>query len=165
MLLSGLMAFSLFACTDPKNSQEKPNKDPVIIAYNTIIQDSNGENKCFWPDGEAIWDNKNHRIDEIQSATLSLQTEYDISFFCSNKEMEVSNREFYYPTEFEYDKIKIDIKESDKPNHFILTVLQPCDKEEIIITLNPSITIADENGKPTSAPSPKTIKITISTNV
>jgi len=84
-------------------------------------------------------------------------------FFASNHEVELSNTEFYFPTEFEYDGTKIEIKKSDKENHFILKVLRPCDKERIVSILKPATTILGKNGELIKIPSPYKITITIST--
>lgn len=169
ILFASLAALSLFACgsKQPEHGSESDTDAPnnqvrVRMAYDTLIQDANGEHKCLWEDGKVFFDEHSGRERQIKkSASLSLQTEYDMWFFYSNKEMELSNTEFYYPTEFEYDETKIEITESDKDNHFILRVIQPCNKEEIAITLKHTITVPNENGKPISAPSPTTISITI----
>lgn len=163
MLLTGLMTFSLFACTD--HAPQNYSQTPVCLAISTIIQDSNGVDKCFWEDGRVIWPHKNHHPHAIQSAVLSFRTEYDMSFSDGAREIELSNTEFYYPTEFDYDKDKIEIKESNKPNHFIITLLQHCYKEIIAITFNSKNLIADENGELIIVPAPSTITITVDSEV
>lgn len=163
ILCASLAALLLFACGGKQSATDKPNnRNPMRTAVDTLIQDVNGEHKCFWDDGKVFFDECSGRERQIQkSATLSLQTEYDMWFFDSDKEIELSNTEFFYPTEFEYDRTKIEITKSERDNHFTLKILQPCNREEIAITLNPTITAAYENGKPISVPSPSVFSIYI----
>ncbi|MBD5131588.1 MAG: hypothetical protein HDT28_03195 [Clostridiales bacterium] len=134
VLLVGLLALSCFACGGKKDEQpEQPGSKPVCTAIDTLIQDIDGEDKCFWEDGEVYFnDHFASGSQKQKSAELSVQTEYDMWFAEHERDLDLANEEYYYPVEFEYDETKIEIESNpDKKDHFILKVLQPCEEEEM----------------------------------
>lgn len=169
ILFASLAALSLFACGGKQpvhgsDTDEPNNRQPVRIAYDTLIQDANGEHKCLWEDGKVLFDEHSGRERQIEkSASLTLQTEYDMWFSMNNKDLDLTN--YYYPVEFNYDKTKIEIKTNpDKENHFILTVLHSCDKEKVDISLTDKSILddmLDKDGEPARIPTPQTISIII----
>lgn len=166
ILLTGMLCFSLFACEEKKPQIKVPESKPVFVACDTMIQDDNGVNKCFWEDGFASFNDHGATGRQRQkSALLDMQTEYDMWLRMNSDDLDLAN--YFYPVEFEYDKNKIEIKTNpEKENHFIIKALQPCYKEEIVIKLtdkSPLDDILDENGDPVSIPFTQNIKITIST--
>ena len=167
ILLTGMLCFHLFACTDNKSQKEVPERKPVASAYDTMIQDDNGVDKCFWEDGQVAFND--HGVTGRQrqkSASLAMQTEYDMWLRFLNRDLDLKNG-YYDPIEFEYDEDKIEIKSNqDKENHFIIKVLQPCDKEKIVIKLTVKHELDnmfDENGDPYLVPYIDNVVITIST--
>ena len=165
ILLTALIGLFCFACVD---NDTKPNYTPVKMAFDTIIQDSDGVDKCFWEDGKAMFDDTfNSGSQKQKSAVLTTQTEYDMWFALNRRVLELSNEEFYYPTEFEYDETKIEIKANpNEESHFILRALQPCNKEQIIIKITGRSVLdddVDENGEPLHIPTTQRVTITVST--
>ncbi len=170
ILLTGLLSLSLFACADveKKTPDEQPVSSPVCMAIDTLIQDTDGEHKCFWEDGQVYWDNHRGTDRQVEkSAVLSLQTEYDMWFRLGKDDLDLAN--YFYPVEFENDETKIEITaNTEKENHFILKVLQPCDKEKIVIKLTEKSHLdgmVNEHGEPCSIPFTQKVAITISTEV
>jgi len=167
ILLTGLLSLSLFACADEeKTPNEQPVSKPPLVMIDTLIQDADGEHKCLWKDGYVYFNDHGSTGQQRQkSAVLSLHTEYDMWFFDMDRDLDFVNH--FYPVEFEYDETKIEIKENpDKENHFILKVLQPCDKEEIVAKLTARSRfdgMVNENGEPYHKPFTQNIAITIST--
>ncbi|MCM1367842.1 MAG: hypothetical protein NC184_03415 [Roseburia sp.] len=166
ILLTGLICCSFFACTDKQNTQS--GSSPMLIAVDTVIQDSGGTDKCFWEDGSALWSNYSGKGNQHQkSAVLAVNTEYDMFFYDDGREMKLSDPEYYYPTEFEYDETKIEIKVNpDEANHFIIKVLQPCAQERVVSKITDRSPLDDmvyENGEPVQVPVAGFVTITIST--
>ena len=168
ILLTGMLCFQLFACADNKPQKEEPESKPALSMYDTMIQDDNGVDKCFWEDGQVAFNDYGGTGRQRQkSASLAMQTEYDMWLRMLLDDLDLVNS--FYPIEFEYDEDKIEIKSNqDKENHFIIKVLQPCDKEKIVIKLTAKHKlddILDENGDPVSVSVTQNIAITISTVV
>ena len=167
VILAGTLGCSLVACAEAKEPKKETNQQSVLgCNIDTLIQDVSGEHKCVWEDGKIFYDNFfPPRRQYHKSATLSLQTEYDMWFYFYNHDLDLVN--WYYPVEFEYDETKIEIKPNpDKESHFILKVYQPCDQEKINLTITakrPTDFILDENGEPYTIPVPQTGWITVST--
>ncbi|MCH5155736.1 MAG: hypothetical protein J1F69_03940 [Clostridiales bacterium] len=194
-ILTCLLALCLFACASVKAEEgdlqeavEDCGSDHSFHCFDrteTIIQDADGEHKCFWEDGKAFFDDNAYvepcihypwqRRQTQKSATLTLQTEYDMWFSDRHGELDFTQYDLeqrnpcrnYYPVEFEYDKEKIEIKPNpEKNNHFIIKVLQPCDNEiivSIISEYHDTDEMFDENGNPYSIPCPSYLKVPIST--
>ncbi len=166
VILAGSIGCFFVSWAEGKEEKKETNQKRAVWRIDTLIQDVNGEHKCFWNDGKIFYDAyfNPHRQSQ-KSATLSLQTEYDMWFYDVNEDLDLVND--YYPVEFEYDETKIEIKpNSDKESHFILRVYQPCDQEKIYITITDkhfTDFILDENGEPYSIPVPLTIPITVTT--
>lgn len=165
ILFAGLLAISLFACADTKTPQKEESvRKQARMGCDTLIQDSNGEHKCFWEDGQVFFNDSFSTFPHRQtrkSATLNIQTEYDMWFRTGRRDLDLARN--YYPVELEYDETKIEIKANpEKENHFILKVLQSCDKEVIITKLTSKAPL-DENGEPLYIPSQINITITIGT--
>lgn len=155
ILLSAIPALACFACgeTDKKpGSDETWGQSSFTYAFDTIIRDKDGNDYCFWDNGMAWWDDlSNSGYQTEKSATLALQTEYDLSCFYGN--LGVIQ---YWPNgikvqdiEFEYDKTKIEIvfnpdiknecpidrKHYCDEDHYIIKVLQPCVNEEVFVII------------------------------
>lgn len=174
ILLTILLGISCFACANNKpnvsndsRQEEDLEQSSMWIAYDTFIQDSAGVAKCFWEDGGAMWDNYRGTERQTQkSAILTTQIEYDMWFAFNECDLELSNDEYYYPVEFEYDANKIEIKANpDKEHHFILKILKPCDKEKVtskIMSKSPLDNMLNENGEPVRIPFFHNISITVS---
>lgn len=165
IMLTGLLGFSLFACTDKTPQNQPPDSKPALSMYDTIIQDDSGVDKCFWENGLVSFnDNGGTGRQRQKSASLTMQTEYDMWLRMRLDDLDLAND--YYPVEFEYDETKIEIKEnSEKENHFIIKAVQPCDKEEVIIKLTAKHALddkLDENGEPYGIPITQNITILIS---
>lgn len=168
ILLVGILAISVFACTDTKNTRGNgpENTQSMYIKIDTLIQDSNGEHKCVWEDGEVFFNDFGGRGYQTQkSALLNIQTEYDMWLGELKRELDYTLD--FQPPEFEYDKTKFEIKANpDKENHFLLKVLQSCDKEKIIIKLTDKHILdgmVDEDGNPIRQPFQTTLWVIIST--
>ena len=165
--LASLLMLSCLACSDEKNTpNEEPERKPALSKCDTIIQDDNGVDKCFWEDGLVSFnDHSGSGRQQQKSALLDTQTEYDMWLRIRLDDLDLAN--YFYPVEFEYDATKIEIKANpNKENHFILKVLQSCEQEQVSIKLtSKSIRddMLDENGEPVSVPIPQNFSITIST--
>ncbi|MDE6201745.1 MAG: hypothetical protein K2M47_07745 [Clostridiales bacterium] len=160
ILLSAIPALTCFACgaadKQPK-SDETWGQSSFTYAFDTIIRDKDGNDYCFWDNGMAWWINLGW--DDIQtekSATLSLQTEYDLCCFYGNVPVSQCwpNGQKFEDVEFEYDKTKIEIVynpdvEDDLiitkrtldydpvEDHYIIKLLQPCVNEEVFVIETP----------------------------
>lgn len=160
ILLSAIPAFACFACgtADKKpESDEIRNQSAPTYAFDPIIRDKDGNDYCFWDNGMTWW--HDHNLSGYQtekSATLALQTEYDLCCFYGNVPVSQCwpNGQKFQDVEFEYDKTKIEIVfnpdiEDDliitKPtldydpveDHYIIKVLQPCVNEEVFVIETP----------------------------
>ena len=171
--LSCLTAISLFACADNKPTQRQEEGEEwrgepsMCMRYDTMIQDVDGVDKCFWEDGKARYDDVNAYTPEIQiqkSAILTVQTEYDMWF--EEYGLFFDFTKSWWPLEYECDETKIEIKPNpDKESHFIIKLLQPCDGEEITFKLtqdSPLYDMYDENGNPYLYPEPDIHTIIVS---
>lgn len=164
-MLTGLLGFTLFACTNKTPNTEPYENKPVMSMYDTIMQDDNGVDMCFWEDGSVSFNDHGGTGRQRQkSASLIIQTEYDMWLRMHIDDLDLAND--YYPVEFEYDETKIEIaKNSEKENHFIIKVVQPCNKEEVIIKLTAKSELndkLDENGEPYSRPITQNVTVLIS---
>lgn len=162
ILSTVLLAFSVFACTDKSDTPENVQQKPMRIAFDTLIQDSNGVHKCLWEDGGVFFNDFADTDRQLKkSAILNTRTDYDMWFRYIYFDLDST---MYRLPKFEYDETKFEIKTNpDKDYHFILTVLQACDNEKIIIKITDGFyfdATVDENGEPIC---PRwTINVTIS---
>lgn len=173
IILTAILALSCFACANNNGEQgegagskeQEAVCKPMYVCADTIIKDVDGIDKCFWEDGKVKFDDYGGCGRQKQkSAVLSVQTEYDLSYYMLDRILDFSCD--YYPAEFEYDETKFEIKSNpDKENHFILKVLQPCENENVVLKTTDKSKwdgLLDDNGEPIRIPFTSYLTIIIS---